>query len=87
MLQRGRRRVVAHARGRRGWYGAALRLLPANAPAAERVGLRAASAAALASAGEFAAAHAELEDAIADGPPAGALRTRLIAGCAAVDGL
>ncbi|MET0684275.1 MAG: BREX system ATP-binding domain-containing protein [Solirubrobacteraceae bacterium] len=73
--------------GAAGWYGAALRLLPAAAPAAERVGLRAARASALASAGEFEAAHAELEEAIADGPPAGALRTQLIAGCASVDQL
>jgi DNA-binding NarL/FixJ family response regulator len=42
------------------WYGAALRLLPSDAPAEQRLALLSARAGALAATGEFAAAHAAL---------------------------
>jgi ATP/maltotriose-dependent transcriptional regulator MalT len=51
------------------WYGSALRLLPADAPAAERVGLLGARAGALAATGQFEEAHDVLVDALAVAPP------------------
>ena len=68
------------------WYGAALRLLPAETPDEQRIGLLGARAGALVAAGQFADARSALLDAIRivpeDDP---ALRVRLVAGCAGVD--
>ncbi|HEY7075528.1 MAG TPA: AAA family ATPase [Solirubrobacteraceae bacterium] len=70
------------------WYGAALRLLPADAPAERRMPLMLASANALAAAGRFAEAHATLVECEAlAAPEAGAQRAELIAGLSLVDGL
>ena len=69
------------------WFGAALRLLPPSAPAAERTSLLIANSEALAAAGRFAEAHAALEECealIAPGDPA---RTELAIRLALVDGL
>jgi DNA-binding NarL/FixJ family response regulator len=70
------------------WYAAALRLLPADAPAEQRIGLLMASAAALAAAARFEDAGAALEEAErlvpaeAIGP-----RTQIVNAAALVDGL
>ncbi|HEX5618282.1 MAG TPA: AAA family ATPase, partial [Solirubrobacteraceae bacterium] len=70
------------------WYAAALRLLPADAPAEQRIGLLMASAAALAAAARFEEASAALEEAErlvpaeAVGP-----RTQIVNAAALVDGL
>ena len=70
------------------WYAAALRLLPADAPPEQRIGLLLASAAALAAAARFEDASAALEEAErlvpaeAVGP-----RTQIVNAAALVDGL
>ena len=51
------------------WYAAALRLLPADAAAEQRIGLLMASAGALAAAGRFADAHAALLESLEIVPP------------------
>jgi DNA-binding CsgD family transcriptional regulator len=70
------------------WYAAALRLLPADAPAEQRIGLLMASAAALASAARFEDARAALEEAerLVPGEALGQ-RTQLVNAAALVDGL
>jgi DNA-binding NarL/FixJ family response regulator len=70
------------------WYAAALRLLPDDAPAEERVELLLAGAGALAANGQFADSHAALLESIAlvpDHPVA--LRVRLTTACAGVEHL
>jgi ATP/maltotriose-dependent transcriptional regulator MalT len=69
-------------------YGAALRVLPATAPAAERVGLLGALAEARSAAGDFDEAHAAVLEGL-DILPAGesASRLRLIAKCAVLEAL
>ena len=70
------------------WYAAALRLLPADAPAEQRIGLLMASAAALAASARFEDAGAALEEAERL-VPAEALgpRTQIVNAAALVDGL
>ena len=65
------------------WYGAALRLLPATAPAAGRVDLLGARAGALAAAGHFAGSRAALVESLTLVPAGGPQAIRLTAACAA----
>jgi ATP/maltotriose-dependent transcriptional regulator MalT len=69
------------------WYAAALRLLPADTPLEQRVGLMSAGAGALAAAGEYAEAHALLLEALEAVPDAGPGRAALVAGCAGMEQL
>jgi DNA-binding NarL/FixJ family response regulator len=70
------------------WFAAALRLLPVDAPAAERGGLLMSLAAAEAAIGRFADAHAALEECIAMTPVADVeLRVSLVVGCAEIEQL
>ena len=70
------------------WLGAALRLLPEDAPAQERVELLLARSEALAAIGRFADSHATLIESISIVPEdAEALRVRLTAACAGVERL
>jgi DNA-binding NarL/FixJ family response regulator/tetratricopeptide (TPR) repeat protein len=65
------------------WFGDALRLLPQNAPADDRIELLLARSGALTAAGYFADSHAALLDAFALAPR----DARLARACAAVEGL
>jgi DNA-binding NarL/FixJ family response regulator len=68
------------------WFGAALRLLPAAAPAEQRIGLLSARAGALAATGEFAAAHSALVDSLRIVPAQSLnLRVDLARACAAIE--
>ena len=68
------------------WFGAALRLLPQNAPAEERVELLLARAKALAAAGHFTDSHDALLEAIAIVPEeSSALCTTVATACAGVE--
>src|SRR5207248_1348024 len=70
------------------WFAAALRLLPATAPAEDRVGLLFPRAQALAATGQFAESHEALLESLALTPEdATATRTRLTAACTAVEHL
>ena len=70
------------------WFGAALRILPANAPAHERTALQLSAAQALVAAGRFGEAHALLLESLAGTPPDDeALRVRLVTACASVEHL
>jgi DNA-binding NarL/FixJ family response regulator len=70
------------------WLGAALRLLPHNAPAEERIGLLTARAGASAATGQLAAARTDLLDAMGLLPEqAVAARTGLTAACAGLEHL
>ena len=70
------------------WFGAALRLLPENAPAEERIGLLTARAGAFAATGQLAAARTDLLDATGLLPEqAPAARTGLTAACAGIEHL
>ncbi len=69
------------------WYGAALRLLPATAPVADRVDLLGARAGALAAAGQFAGSRAALVESLALVPAGDPRAIRLTAACAAVERL
>ena len=70
------------------WLGAALRLLPANAPAELRVELLLARARALVATGQFADGHAALLESMELLPPEAApLRVRLTTACAGVEHL
>ena len=65
------------------WFGDALRLLPQNAPAEERIELLLARSGALTAAGHFADSHDALLEAVALAPR----DARLARACAAVEGL
>jgi ATP/maltotriose-dependent transcriptional regulator MalT len=68
------------------WFGAALRLLPAAAPAEQRLGLLSARAGALAATGEFPEAHAALVESLRIAPREElALRVRLTGACAGIE--
>ena len=70
------------------WFASALRLLPEDAPAEERVELLLARSRALAAVGQFADSHATLIESIKIVPKeAEALRVRLTAECAGVERL
>ena len=70
------------------WFAGALRLLPEDAPAQERIELLLARSGALAATGQFADSHAALIESMAILPDqAGALRVRLTAACAGVEHL
>jgi DNA-binding CsgD family transcriptional regulator len=69
------------------WYGAALRLLPATAPAADRVELLGARAGALAAAGHFAGSRAALVESLALVPAGDPRAIRLTAACAGAERL
>jgi DNA-binding NarL/FixJ family response regulator len=70
------------------WFAGALRLLPEDAPAEERVGLLLERARSLAATGQFAESRAALLESIALVPDdAVALRVRLITACAGVEHL
>ena len=70
------------------WFGGALRLLPAETPAEERVELLLAQAEALAAGGHFADSHATLVESLEVMPDeAGALRVRLTTACARLEHL
>ena len=70
------------------WFGVALRLLPDDSPAEQRVELLLARAGALATSGHFADAHSALLESIELLPrDALALRVRLITACAGVEHL
>jgi DNA-binding CsgD family transcriptional regulator/tetratricopeptide (TPR) repeat protein len=69
------------------WYAAALRLLPPSRPAAERIELLGARAAALAATGELAGSRAALLEGLALAPDSAATTVRLTAACAAVEHL
>ena len=70
------------------WFAAALRLLPANAPANEQVRLLTSLAAAEAATGRFAEARAALEDCIELTPSEDSeTRVRLVVGCAELEQL
>jgi predicted ATPase/DNA-binding CsgD family transcriptional regulator len=70
------------------WYAAALRLLPEDAQAEERIELLLARAGALAANGQFADSHAVLLESIAHVPDDSvALRVRLTTACAGVEHL
>ena len=70
------------------WFAEALRLLPENAPAEERVELLLARSGALTAAGHFADSHGALLDALGAVPEdSHALRARVARACAAVEGL
>ena len=70
------------------WFGAALRLLPGDAPAQARVELLLARARALVATGQFADGHSALLDSIRLVPPESvALRVRLTTACAGVEHL
>jgi DNA-binding CsgD family transcriptional regulator len=70
------------------WYGAALRLLPADAAPEQRMPLLTASAGALAAAGRFVEAREALIECEALTPPeAGARRAALVSSLSLVDGL
>ena len=68
------------------WLSAALRILPADAPAEQRVGLLVTRARALAAQGRLAESHADLVEGIALAPPV-ALRVQLVTACAGVERL
>jgi ATP/maltotriose-dependent transcriptional regulator MalT len=68
------------------WFGGALRLIPAETPAEERVELLLAQAEALAAGGHFADSHATLVESVQVVPEeAGELRVRLTAACARLE--
>ena len=67
------------------WLSAALRILPADAPVAQRVGLLLARARALAAQGRLAESHADLVESIALAPPEA--RVQLVTTCAGVERL
>ena len=68
------------------WFGAALRLLPANAPVHERVELLLARAGAFSAVGHFTASHETLLEAVAIVPEhSSALSTTVATTCAAVE--
>jgi ATP/maltotriose-dependent transcriptional regulator MalT len=70
------------------WFGAALRLLPPNAPAELRVELLLARARALVATGQFAGGHAALLESMELLPPESVtLRVRLTTACAGVEHL
>lgn len=69
------------------WYGAALRLLPATAPATGRVELLGARAGALAAAGHFAGSRAALVESLTLVPAGDPQAIRLTAACAAAERL
>ncbi|QEC48769.1 AAA family ATPase [Baekduia soli] len=70
------------------WFASALRLLPDTAPAAGRVELLLAGAAAQAATGRFAEAHAALIESLGlIAPDASPVRVRLVAACARVERL
>src|SRR5215207_366009 len=69
------------------WFAAALRLLPPSGPAAERIELLSARAAALAATGQFAGSRAALLESLALSPDSAETTVRLIAACAAVEHL
>ena len=70
------------------WFAGALRLLPASAPAEDRVALLFPRAQALAATGQFTESHEALLESMALVPAqAGAMRARLTAACAAVEHL
>lgn len=68
------------------WFGAALQLLPGNAPVEERVALLRARAAAFAAAGHFPDAHEALLEAVGIVPrESHVLRTAVVTACAGVE--
>jgi DNA-binding NarL/FixJ family response regulator/tetratricopeptide (TPR) repeat protein len=68
------------------WFAEALRLLPASAPADDRIGLLVARSSSLTAAGRFNASHRTLLEALALAPDdAHALRARLARACAGVE--
>jgi DNA-binding NarL/FixJ family response regulator len=70
------------------WFAAALRLLPTDAPPADRGGLLMSLAAAEAAIGRFADAHAAFEECIALTPVSDVeLRVSLVVGCAEIEQL
>jgi len=69
------------------WFAAALRLLPPSGPAAERIELLGAEAAALAATGQLDGSRAVLLEALALSPDSSATTVRLTAACAAVEHL
>ena len=70
------------------WLSAALRILPADAPLEQRVGLLLARARALAAQGRLGESHADLVESIALVPPdAVGLRVQLVTTCAGVERL
>jgi DNA-binding CsgD family transcriptional regulator len=69
------------------WFAAALRLLPPSGPAAERIELLAARAAALAATGELTESRVALLEGLALPPDSAATTVRLTAACAAVEHL
>ena len=69
------------------WFTAALRLLPPSGPAAERIELLSARAAALAATGQFAGSRAALLESLALTPDSAGTTVRLTAACAAVEHL
>ncbi|HZB50956.1 MAG TPA: AAA family ATPase, partial [Mycobacteriales bacterium] len=69
------------------WFAAALRLLPPSGPAAERIELLSARAAALAATGQFAGSRAALLESLALSPDSAGTTVRLTAACAAVEHL
>ena len=78
---RGAARLAPESAAR--WFGDALRLLPQNAPAEERIELLLARSGALTAAGHFADSHDALLEAVALAPR----DARLARACAAVEGL
>ena len=70
------------------WFGAALRLLPDDAPAADRVELLLARSRSLAATGQFAESHAALLESLTIVPDESvALRVQLATACAGVENL
>jgi DNA-binding CsgD family transcriptional regulator/tetratricopeptide (TPR) repeat protein len=70
------------------WLSAALRILPADAPLEQRVGLLLTRARALAAQGRLDESHADLVESIAIAPPeAVGLRVQLVTACAGVERL
>ncbi len=70
------------------WFAAALRLLPANAPAEERVGLLMSLAEAEAAMGRFSEAHDALDECVASTPPENVeRRVGLVVGTAEIEQL
>ncbi len=69
------------------WFAAALRLLPQNAPAQERVELLLSQAEALTATAHFAESHSALGEAIAIAPEDSVLRAKLTRTCAGVEHL
>jgi ATP/maltotriose-dependent transcriptional regulator MalT len=67
------------------WFAGALRLLPASAPAQDRVGLLLARARALAAAGHFTDGHEALLEAVAILPEQSSVRTTVATACAGVE--